>query len=463
MSFEILGKTWFYHAKSDGKSKQRCLSDVVPDIFTHSKKQLVSMWIPQEGKKDLILFTWFESKEDMVTWIKDISPSQRVQFECIRTLAGSCKLVFDLDIKGKKTILEADKVRNMFIDHLLDYFEKKFKVILSLSTDVLIYTSHCEEKEKFSYHLVIDNFCFKNYRVVGIVAHDILDKCPRKLQKYVEDNSFDRSIYPVNETYSFRQLRFYGCRKPNTNRIKTLCDTWEFFGDTVVHRYSNGDSKNFDNNFYHSLISFTDYCTLLNAEKMEKKKEKKLIKFQETSEILDSELEQILNKCEEKYENEWTYEVRSVEGNLIILNRLAPSLCPVCGDDKLHESENPLLYILGNRVYFYCRRSEKSEIACRIEREEVEEMVDEEKKSPVKKKKKISMPRPVEHEEIIFDREIPISGTSNKDKIKEVLKSSGNLKESKTSEKKIKKILSKKSIVSTTDKKRQILNHVLSK
>jgi hypothetical protein len=52
---------------------------------------------------------------------------------------------------------------------------------------------------------------------------------------------------------------------------------------------------------------------------------------------------------------ECNFPVIGIEDNKINLKRLYPSYCPVC--DRVHENQNPFIYINESRIYWNCRRA----------------------------------------------------------------------------------------------------------
>ena len=85
-----------------------------------------------------------------------------------------------------------------------------FNVIIDISTDILIFTSHNENKK--SYHIIIDHYYHMNNLEAKAFYNEIISKISPNFTKFI-----DHSVYS-----SIQQYRIVGSQKVNSNRPKII-------------------------------------------------------------------------------------------------------------------------------------------------------------------------------------------------------------------------------------------------
>lgn len=258
------------------------------------------------------------------------------------------KLYFDIDVQKDSfinTYFENDI--NDKIDLLIETIIKSCKMILepnilSLEKDVLIYTSHGENK--FSYHIIIDHWYVENH----IEAKYFFEKVYKYTEfilkgKYVE--FIDNSVYTSNQL-----LRIVGCHKFDNMRIKKFESSFKY-DNKIIHHQS--DFINDDlNEFCKSLITMIDNCKPLQSFKEDKEENIPIKKIYNN--LTEKNINDIQNLLNKQFGN--LFVIRDIKNNIINLTRKKPFKCIVC--NRIHTHENPRLIIMNKNVMWDCRRNE---------------------------------------------------------------------------------------------------------
>lgn len=237
---------------------------------------------------------------------------------------------FDIDIKD--VTVDHQKVFDDVLSAILTVFEELYSIKLKIDYDILVFTSHSEEKKSF--HIIIDNYAHTNndeakelYKRVNEIA-----KC-----KYIDD-----CVYGT--TQGFRLL--WSSKTPEDSRIKKF--EWEFTFKNKVIKYSKvflEKTKNLEI-FRRSLISECSECTILKNIFVPKPK------------VIVNQVAFNLNKVIEifgTFDVNKNFEINRVEGSVIVLRKKHSYVCPACLN--LHENENPFLTVSLEGLYFHCRRN----------------------------------------------------------------------------------------------------------
>lgn len=294
------------------------------------------------------LFGVFDSFIDYLLFVKKIEPKHRCYYE---VLFGEfpCKPHFDIDIDKKNDIdiIYSENCITNIIDAICYTFKQKFQINLDIEKDIRIYSSH--GINKFSYHIVVNNYYHTNANQSKAFFYSVIEKVDKKYVKHMDD-----SVYS-----STQQFRLLGCRKLNSDRIKTFETSWVYNNRKINCKYSE-EIESADHlevvQMQESLVGYIIGCNCLpdivdyNPSK------------HNVSEVNDIMVEKALKLCSENFGFTWNtpespYAFRSVQNGYILLQRLKPSYCNICSVS--HEHENPYLIVTDNCVFFSCRRKKE--------------------------------------------------------------------------------------------------------
>lgn len=358
---KIFNKRWYYKLTSKNSSNENNIKALLDDFSLDTiSKSLVICFTPSEkilnkrSNRPLYIYTLFNSYIEYFKYIQNFEVSERSFYEVIFGELPQ-KPHFDIDLNTESVSKlypneNIDTISDILIESLIKSCEdvlSEFNISLDLTKDLLIYTSHGENKRSF--HVVINNKCHSNNKEAKEFYNIVTDKIKTYTNgKYIE--FIDKSVY------SSRQLfRMVGCQKQGTNRIKVFNETFWYQNKQYTHIY-NEDVSDINikklNIIYESLISYTSSCIFIP-----------IIQNKEIKEIKENLNSDLINYCIKLLHNkirDCPFSVRKVYGNLILLKRLAPSKCPVCKKLEPHEHENPFIFIIDNKIYWNCRRSNKS-------------------------------------------------------------------------------------------------------
>lgn len=331
-------------------------------------------------------FAYFDSYTDFYVYMLGIKQEERCYFEVIQG-KYSQKPHFDVDISFKKIkkdygdilgdmvdISFADKIKDCLITNIIKKLET-LGVKININEDILLYTSHGEDKRSF--HVIVNNYCHSDNiqaryfrdEVVELVKNSLFDD---NVVVSFKKNSIDivSVIIDMSVYSSLQQFRIVSCQKYGTNRIKYFNEIFNYNGDTIHHDYK----QNFETDqekqlkiLSDSLISFCSDCEQLPVIKIYKPKP--II----NNNINDNYFNYAYTFVEKIYGKN-AFSIRDIDCNNMTanLNILKPYYCYVCS--KVHEHENPRIYINGNSAFWNCRRTKKRILLCRISVLDVEKL-----------------------------------------------------------------------------------------
>lgn len=353
---------WYFRLKT-GSDSRSLLSDYrESELYQHLVVCFTPFKLPgssvpfinQKGQPGR-LYGYFDSYVEYYKYCCLFDIVERSFFEVI---FGSLpqKPHFDIDIKASDYNDDVNiDHENMSIDDVCDQLldlliEKccevleKLGVKINLETDILLYSSHSEQKR--SYHLVINNYCHANnleakafYTTVINLMSDIV-----KYTGYI-----DHGVYSVKQ-----QFRIAGCQKQYSGRPKIYHQQFYYKNQLITHRY---EEEFTDQEILkmiilrESLVSFTSGCEYIPSLIPDKPESSYNLEGRQLE-------ESDVDRCIDLMNTEMNYppfKVHEVIDTLIILRRCAPSLCPLC--HRIHELENPFIFISMGNAYWNCRRN----------------------------------------------------------------------------------------------------------
>ena len=295
---------------------------------------------------DVKMFAYFTNGVHFIKYIEKIPIENHNFFEVIMGNKPQ-KAHFDIDLKlDDNLIVKGDKLRDDLINAVIAEYHEKFNIKINISRDVLIYSSH--GNNKYSCHVVIDNYCHIDNIQTKLLYKNVISRINNE-----HVSSIDHAVYK-----SVQQFRVIGSQKTGSGRIKRFHDKFVINGVEYIHNNNAPPELQLVVNFLNSLISHTKDCQVIPC-------------YEDNSPISDSKVSTILPKdyieaaliTFANY-NGMTlnqlinvYSIYNVSDNRIDLKRCQPAKCLIC--DRIHDHENAFLVIFGKVLHFYCRRSTK--------------------------------------------------------------------------------------------------------
>lgn len=310
-----------------------------------------------EGKP-IHLFTCFDSYLDFFEYLQGMPMNERHFYEIICGVFPQ-KPHFDIDIKkedlfSKYPDQDLETFSNNLVEQVIRGCQKTFEdmnLTLNIEKDVLIYTSHGDSKR--SYHIVINNYCHSDNKEAKAFYEKVVEKITGwGFGGYC--SFIDHSVYSARQ-----QFRVVGSQKLDSGRVKMYHEEFGYQGIPYRHIYS----EFFDNEMrkelivlQESLVSFTSNC--IQLQNLVPAKAMNTYNFTDRSNLNSEQVTACLKMMHDKIKV-CPFSVKEINGHVIILKRQAASLCPVC--DRIHDAENPFIYIMDSRVYWDCRRSDSGQ------------------------------------------------------------------------------------------------------
>jgi hypothetical protein len=364
---------WYKYLKNNGDENKG------PALLDYENFTETNLIICQ--KLQYLYFGLFNNYLDFVKYmLKNTPENEKCYYE---TIFGNSpqRPYFDIEfyipsgeiVKDGSLILpesEADEsvecLRNCVLEELQE-LGKSFRsenILKYNNTHILVFTSH--NKNKRSYHMVVEGFCVSNYKENKEFHDRVIKRMPDEWK-----NIIDHGMYK-----SLQQFRIAGNTKWESNRYKILNEklTLNYMNTKGWIPKIEPDDENHKMVLLleASLISQTSGCIMLICRPDEKKSYYNSCdtNIEGFNPLTPDEIKEALALCY-KYANlefgdirfPYTY-LRTVEDNgissIILLKRLRASTCAIC--DRIHEHENPYLIVSGpeREVYLDCRRNSEN-------------------------------------------------------------------------------------------------------
>lgn len=286
-------------------------------------------------------FTFFTNKLQLYRQLINEDRNERCYEEIIRGELPQ-KPYFDIDINISNITSDEEKDEKLRETSLL--LQSLKETIISLNTqikltDIMIFSSNSETK--LSYHVIIDRWYCKNSTDNKTFCNKVINSISTNLKQYI-----DKCVYK-----SLQNFRMYMCKKYGTERFKRM----DQHSNWIIE--NDNEHTNFEI-FSSSLITNTQNCELIQNI-IEENPQRKIT----THKLPDKQISTALLLIS-RMEDEDCFDVRNIEGSLIHLTRLKPSLCKKCSKNKntniIHERENPFVIIAKNGlITFHCGRGGK--------------------------------------------------------------------------------------------------------
>lgn len=215
------------------------------------------------------------------------------------------KLKFDFD--AKSTDITYEKFIN-YIEETICVIRDAFFINFGLELNpkyIIRCESKCSRNSKFSYHIIIDNYCVENQLIAKQFTADVV--------KYVSNKNI------IDLTVNKKVQNFRIAESHKNNRIKKIL---------TKHTLSQ------------SLITNTSKCKLVKFHLYITPQNESINTYQTDDHLHPDDKEQIINICKEKniFDN---HDLRTIKNNLFIFERKNASYCELC--DRVHDSDNTVL------------------------------------------------------------------------------------------------------------------------
>jgi hypothetical protein len=405
----IYDKKWYYRLVTNDEETEkergiRSRALMVDYPLNQLDGKLVVSLITQNNIR---LFTVFESYVEFAHYNKKFLPDKRSFFE-VAIGDFPQKIHFDIDLSQDDLTkdlsdLNLEVLGNMLRDsvtrEIIEIF-KEWNLSLDLTRDFLIYTSHGTNKR--SYHIVVNGYCHYNNkeakafyeyvmnRISGgqmkfknkssetekqtashvwryLLSHPYFNGSTEKLSSFLR-KVIDHSVYSPKQ-----QFRIIGSQKLGSGRPKRFDTRWTFENQTIEHRYIEpveSPEHEFILQLEESLISYVSNCSLLPSLIDENGRQSGNAGVFDNRIMVDNISMNLavraLELCATTFgistsDHRFPYKILGIRGIIVMLKRLKPSICRICG--RRHEHENPYLFLTGAEsegytVYFDCRRAD---------------------------------------------------------------------------------------------------------
>lgn len=202
-------------------------------------------------------------------------------------------------------------------------------------SDIMVFSSH--GSGKFSFHVVVDRWCFPDVTSNRYFCQRVIDSMDVEMRMAVD--------YRVYKT--LQQFRTYMSTKYQKGRTKILesddlC-SWTTKASSEGRRYYQISLASF--------ITITSYCHILGYEIPDKP----VRNWIEQDDLPDAAVDAITSSLEIVIDG--TFDIVNVEGRRVDLKRKRAGYCLIC--EREHENENAFLTVNGNGVvYYHCFRAD---------------------------------------------------------------------------------------------------------
>lgn len=280
-------------------------------LLTHTKPLPGNVVICWESDKRQ--YALFPSPATVIKHVMKIPPGRRSFHEVICANHPQ-KPYFDIDAPSSLWDKEqVEVVLNLLKRHIVEVLP-----MVSLSNIILFCSS---DENKRSYHLIVDNWCFMDAKSNGSFCRMIINRLPDNLRGMI-----DNGLYHEHQC-----LRLPFSHKHGSSRIKL-------------------PTINYPGVFASGIIGYTDECRFLPTF--------------ESPKAMRTDVDDVDPRPSFELfmrdEPEGSFEICKVVGSIVVLKRLAPSLCRIC--ERTHDRSSPFLSINAGVTRFHCRRSETSVI-----------------------------------------------------------------------------------------------------
>ena len=307
-----------------------------------SRGHLLMCYMPNEKTR---LYSNFKDSIEFGTYYYNMEEKDRHFYEIIPGNLPQ-KPFYDLDIDDLNT--NPQNILEIVIEYIIDSF-LSINIVLDIEKHILVFNSH--GPTKYSYHIIIDKYCFSDIEEAKYSFERLYSKLPKEVSKFV-----DKKVYTRN-----RQFRIVDSSKVGSTRFKRYQQEFSYKSNTVLQETAEDPHIRTLEILNKSLISITDYCMII-PHIYQKKIPSKLVSITIEDKMVNKAIQMLIpeTKLESK---DFPYQLTKVLDNgIIVLKRLNPTYCKLC--QRQHEQENPFIIVVKKKTnisaYFNCRRNKRS-------------------------------------------------------------------------------------------------------
>ena len=369
--------TWYpylVHKEGQNRKPDDCLLELYKpggEAVICSRDRDLSSWRRDPAKKQSATkeYTYFGSYLEVLRYLREVPVGERCLYEVVFADQPQ-KPHFDLDISSSThTVDQAEAICEAVVVAVVAVLEREYDTRLDLARDLVLTTSH--GPTKCSWHIVVDHYAHANNREAKHLYTRVMEELRKTdtpgAQAACQARILDHGVYSSKQSF-----RLLGCQKRGTTRVKTLASTFVVGGvryDRIRSEVVRNDRHALNVDFLASLVCLVGACKSLPRRVPEADPLHRLLSERGTLhgtvplEVTTDEVEASLHLLATHVgipfrATGFPYEVREVQGSLIVLNRVASSYCRLC--QCVHDAEHPYLTLVGptRRVWFHCRRAE---------------------------------------------------------------------------------------------------------
>ena len=297
-------------------------------LHNRDPNQILVCWEKKGWRK----YGCFKDYASFSVFFRECQEEDRCFYEML-TPEMSRKAYLDIDISDANEDINVNEVIEILTE------------IIGEDSEVLVFTSHTENKK--SYHIVVDKYCFLDYREMELFFDKVKEKASLNLQKYL-----DKSVYK-----SLQQFRILGSHKYQKSNTKIFRGELSY-NFKKLKRLEKNEIGIWNYILSKSLVGNTISCKPITGFTPEKRIENSGVSGTAQAGDVEDVLKifySSFKECDFEYKD-----YKEMNGNLILVfKRLLPTYCKVC--KRVHENENPFVLVQGDyrNITFYCRRVEE--------------------------------------------------------------------------------------------------------
>lgn len=349
----LYGTKWYFRLlpkkTEDGKGKIGLFTDHPRNTLNKSLIICLSYY-DNKTHKELRLFSFFKSYLEYGIYHSKIPSEERCFYEIILG-ENNQKPHFDVDIEIlPNETMNGDEIRDNLVNAIIEVLKEK-GVSINLNRDILIYTSHGNNKQ--SYHVIVDNYCHVNNIEAKAFYYKVTEHMKPEYAKWV-----DSAVYN-----SLQQFRTSESRKIGTTRVKNFQSSWVYYNKEIKYEYPevpDSPEHAFVMQLEASIVGYTGNCKFLPP--FEPRPDQIKHYQTELDDVTQADAQDAIQLIAtagniKTSDSRFPYKFLGINGPIVMLKRTKPSKCKIC--ERIHEHENPYLVVIGEEksVYFHCRRA----------------------------------------------------------------------------------------------------------
>lgn len=259
------------------------------------------------------------------------------------------KLRFDIDLKadtmeGVNINDVGNNILSLLINRIIYYFFVTFNINLKPMENIFITESHTTNK--FSSHVIIDDYFFMSHKHAEVIFNRILD-C-NELKQYCTNQVIDCSLYAKTRNFRILGSTKYdgeGQKKKLVENIIINGIKYEFNSKSFAKIKKIDQLLVKKQLLISTLVTFIDHCKLLDVEIPQP--------IYNAITVNNESINDAIELIESIYPGIFT--VDSKQGNCIWMKHSQPYYCDVC--ERKHEKMPIKVFVGSKSVKIYCNRA----------------------------------------------------------------------------------------------------------